>query len=126
MREKEVEYLDELPDGYVLSLAGNSLEFLGVPSIKRRWRLKSGLQGFDVYVPEWGRRVVEAFLADDAAHIKALQRIRDDVVKKLVAVDDETRNAAMTVFDLGGIDALVLHVLKVDMFLALASDSDIY
>lgn len=122
MRENAVEYLDELPNGYVLSVAGNVLESLGIASVKRKWRLPSGLQGTDVYVPEWARRVMNAFVEADAAHQRAFQDIRNDVLKKLAALDDEARNAAMTVFDLGGKEALVQHVLGEPDFLFLVNE----
>ena len=95
-------------------LAGH-LEGLGIEKFARRWRRKGGdLQGADMYVPEWAHRVMIA-MNRSGSSVAAIEMtsLRDDAVRALGKLSEERRDAALTVLDLGGAEALVRHVLPI-------------
>jgi len=99
------EFLDPAPDGFVHSASADFLRTLGVPVIARRWR-HGTFEGNDKYVPEWVERLrVASYKALQAEGIPFLLAI-----ERILKLDEEARNAAISVYDLGGIAALSAYL----------------
>ncbi len=101
MNSGEFEFLDPAPEGYVHSASGDFLRTLGVPVILRRWQ-QGTFQGNDKYVPEWAERLRVA--SDKALHLEGISHL--SAIQTLCKLPFDLRSAAVSVYDLGGIDAL--------------------
>lgn len=96
--------LDKVPSGYEPALGAERLSRLGVEVVKVR-----GGAGF--CVPVWARRL-EGFRIYRAKPEE--QPLVDAAIHRLAQADEQSIAAAMTVFDLGGIDSLVEFVREVE------------
>ncbi len=104
------EYLDDAPDGHVMTMLSGKLEVLGVPIFKRRWRTHDGITGHDEYVPEWADRIFVAL-----GTYRGYQ-MANRVMMTLAKLDAETLNAVLTVFDLGDFDVFTKYALGYETF----------
>ncbi len=110
--QRDIEFLDEVPEGFVPSMMSAHLEGLGIEKRARRWLREDGIQGADMYVPEWAHRVMVAMmLTGSSAATIEVTSLRDDAVRVLGKLPAEQREAALTVLDLGGLRAFIEHVL---------------
>ncbi len=105
MNSGEFEFLDPAPEGYVHSASGDFLRGLGVPVIPRRWQ-QGTFQGNDKYVPEWVERLRVA--SDKAFHAEGTSFLL--AIEAILKLNEEARNAAISVYDLGGITALSAYL----------------
>ena len=91
--------LDVAPEGFVPTRSSHYFEGLGVEVIEVN---REGYILPEPYVPEWADRIMTEF-----RKVQWIGPERDDTIRQIAALDDEARNAAMTVLDLGGAVALV-------------------
>lgn len=95
--------LDAIPEGYETTDIAHVFEDLGVNVIKCCYR-DGGLTCHNSCIPTWARRMYRAF--SDRHEPKT----RDAVLRALARFDDEQRNAALTVYDLGGKAGIIMHL----------------
>ncbi len=106
------EYLDDAPDGHVMTMLSGKLKVLGIPIFERRWRTHDGIEGHDEYVPEWADRIMNDFMMDSFANAAF------PIVERLAVLDPESQRAAMTVLELGGMRELARFIEMSEDFIA--------
>ncbi len=87
--------LDEIPEGYEVTVLAHVFEDAGVPVIKCCYR-QNGLTCYNTCIPTWARRVYNVFGGTQERTTQAA------VLRTLARFDEEQRNAALSVYDLGG------------------------
>ncbi len=95
--------LDVAPEGFVATGSSHYFEGLGVEVVEVN---RDGYILPEPYVPEWADRVMAEF-----RKVQWIGPERDDTIRQLATLDEEARNAALTVLDLGGLRAFIEHVL---------------
>ncbi len=95
--------LDEIPDGYEVTDIAHVFEDLGVNVIKCCYR-DGGSTCNNSCIPIWARRLYRAFSGTQERTTQAA------VLRTLARFDEEQRNAALSVYDLGGKAGIIMHL----------------
>lgn len=99
-----MERVDQVPEGYTRTAFPGLYDKAGIHIVTII--VDGGIRHF--YVPDWTLDVLAALAGKT---LEDSRSIGNKLLTAMNALDDETRNAAMTVLILGGIKALASHVL---------------